>query len=441
MTEVEKCARYFKSKHEYTRLISEIRKKYEKSGELCGCIIIDNATIDECNAANQILEPKKPFYPPLIKFNAVDFEKGLHQRTNFGYVSLKSVVEAYYGSQIISKKEKRNSVLESEAEFWIDITAQEKGKTGLKWINAMISTKKYGYKTIIEKVHISCVEAKALLTNVCSVINSQISQNPIKLAELSATVTGNSHYFDKTNIAGRLLIKGLAYIADMSDDSNAENIKAIYSEFGIEPDDISGATAAVGIRLYRFDGSEHPAFKFFADSGESCLISLSNLFSIATADTDRKTIYIVENQMVYSALSGTASEHEIGLICTSGQIKLAGMKLIDMLVKSDCEIHYAGDFDPEGLQIADKLLKRYNSSKVHTWRMTADDYNSIEKGDMLPQNRIKKLDSITSLELLPVAQKIREEKRAAYQELLITQMRLDMISASSRITNKTVLCY
>lgn len=441
MTDVEKCALYFKSKHEYARLIKEIYRKYEKSGELCGYIMLNDASTEECYAANQILEPKKPFYPPQIKFHAIDFEKGLQQHTSFGCISLKSVVEAYYGEKIISKKEKKSNIFQLEINFWNDIAAQEEGTACFDWINAMINTKKYGYRTVIDKVHTSCTDAKMLLTNVCCAINSRISKNPIKLAELSAKATGNSHYFDKTNIAGRLFIKGLAYLSNMPDDTNAENIKGIYSEFGIEPDDISGATAAVGIRLYKLDGSEHPAFKAFADSGESCLISSSNLSSIVTADTDGKIIYIVENQMVFSALCNTAFEHGVGLICTSGQMKLSGINLIAMLVKSNCEIQYAGDFDPEGLQIADRLLKRYNSPKVHTWRMTVEDYDSIEKGDVLPPIRIKKLDSISSEELRPIEQKIREEKRAGYQELLIPQMRLDMITADKHTIDSVLLCY
>ncbi|MBD5383415.1 MAG: DUF2399 domain-containing protein, partial [Ruminococcaceae bacterium] len=175
-------------------------------------------------------------------------------------------------------------------------------------------------------------------------------------------------------------------------------------------------------RLYKSDMCEHPAFKIFADTGEICLISMASLMGISGADTDGKVVLAVENPMVFTALSGAAAEYGCGLICTSGQLKTSGIRLLQMLTKSNCRILYSGDFDPEGLQIADKILLRFSGYDVHTWHMSAEDYNAIEKGDELSENRLNKLNSIRSDELASAVNAIRSEKRAAYQELLVSQM-------------------
>ena len=143
--------------------------------------------------------------------------------------------------------------------------------------------------------------------------------------------------------------------------------------------------------------------------------------------------------MVFSELAAAACEHGLSLICTSGQMKYAGIRLIDMLVMSGCEIFYAGDFDPEGLQIADKLLCRYSSGKVHSWRMTPEDYASIAKGDVISESRLKKLDSIVSDELKETARLLADTKRAGYQELLIAQMSEDMAKFGEALTEKMPL--
>lgn len=294
---------------------------------------------------------------------------------------------------------------------------------------AMFSEYKYGYKTVMKEYSESTAYAQKILNYVCQAVNSRYDRiaEPIQLAVLSANITGDSHYFDRNTSAGKLLIHALAFFAEIREYNNAEKIKKIYSVFSIEPDSISGAAATVGIRIYYNDKSEHAAYKIFADRSEICLISVANLINIKYADSDTKIVYIVENQMVFSALAEIASKYHLSIICTSGQIKTAGLKLIDMLIDNNCDIYYAGDFDPEGIQIADKLLCRYNSDKFHIWRMSCDDYLSIEKSDnKISEQRLKKLLKVKSVSLKEISDLITIDKRIAYQELLIPKMMDDM---------------
>ena len=103
------------------------------------------------------------------------------------------------------------------------------------------------------------------------------------------------------------------------------------------------------------------------------------------------------------------------------------IKLLDMLVKSGCSIYYAGDFDPEGLQIADKLISRYKGY-IHIWRMRLDDYLIIDKTEPISESRMKKLDKLNDEQLRILGEIIRNEGKAGYQELLISEMEEDISS-------------
>lgn len=425
MQEAEKCVEYFKSKSGYVRIMEVIYKQYCKYGEAKGNVVISDASIEECDAVNEIVNPKNPFVPPLIKFSVRDFEAGL-KKTSFGNADLKHITEAYFEKRIVTKREIFAAAEEIKNTVFNKVREINIGCFCEKWLEAMIVQKGFGYKTVVGEITVSPNDAEKMLENVCRAINSRYNAEPVQLAVLSAEITGDSHYFDNTRTAGKLLLKGLACTAELPESKYAEEEKVIYAEFGIEPDSISSMTAAVGIRLYKSDMCEHPAFKIFADTGEICLISMANLMEISGADTDGKMVLAVENPMVFTALSGAAAEYGCGLICTAGQLKASGIRLLQMLTKSGCKILYAGDFDPEGLQIADKIIRRFSEYDVHAWHMSAEDYNAIEKGDELSEKRLNKLNSIISDELASAVNAIRSEKRAAYQELLVSQMIYDI---------------
>ena len=68
----------------------------------------------------------------------------------------------------------------------------------------------------------------------------------------------------------------------------------------------------------------------------------------------------------------------------------AGNLLIDMLCNSECEIYYSGDIDPEGIEIADKLLKRGNG-RIAPWCFFLEDYKNSISNKIISEQSLKKL--------------------------------------------------
>ena len=105
-------------------------------------------------------------------------------------------------------------------------------------------------------------------------------------------------------------------------------------------------------------------------------------------------------------------------MCMNGQPKLAGLVALDLLAVSQTVVYYAGDLDPEGLLIAQKIAQYYKG-EFHYWHMSVEDYRESLSKEVLSEKRLKSLDRITDERLLPVVESMRQERTAGYQEKLI----------------------
>lgn len=125
--------------------------------------------------------------------------------------------------------------------------------------------------------------------------------------------------------------------------------------------------------------------------------------------------------MVFSQVCDEMGGEDYAIVCTSGQLKTASLFLIDLLLKSECKLYYCGDIDPEGIEIADRVLAR-GSGQILPWRMTTQDYYRSISNEMLTDKRLNRLDKIANAQLRELAKLLKVEKKARYQEHLIDLM-------------------
>lgn len=93
--------------------------------------------------------------------------------------------------------------------------------------------------------------------------------------------------------------------------------------------------------------------------------------------------------------------------------------------KNISNIFYSGDFDPEGLSIAEKVLVR-NDGYAKLWHMGREDYELCLSEEEISEERIHKLDKIKLPCLQEVKSLMRETKKAGYQERFIETMLYDI---------------
>lgn len=418
---LKECVSYFKNNRGYKNIFQQMREKWRSYGKISGNIILNNPTLEEREAIKKFLgivsDNKK------IKFKMSDFEKGLKE-SRFNNVELIELLEEYFQEKIIYQKDEKKIIEEEKIRFFENIRAKLKveslyNKEIEKLLDTIILEKSYLFKYgednfETERMIFLSLKAVNYLSNL---------DERIKIAILGAEIAKSPHYFDRGSIAGNFLIYLLCLLFDIEETKGAENILEVYYKANIEVDSVSNYVACFGIRLYT-KLEEHGAYSEFIKNSEEYLVTLSNLSKIVKADSDNKKVFIVENQMVFSYLCECFKNRNISILCTSGQLKTAALILIDMLCETGCKIYYSGDFDPEGIEIAEKLIQR--DKNIVPWCFSKENYKISISENIISDERLKKLDKIENTYFKELIEEIKKERKAGYQELLLDKMKKDI---------------
>lgn len=424
---LQECINYFKKNTGYDRIFRAMRSKWKTYGKVAGVILIKDATAEECQALQRIMG--KAYEGNLLKFRMEDFQKAIDE-SRFGGMTLKMLLSAYFHDDLVTNKSECMVREEERQKFWLDIisAAGKEAHEAKQWLSTMREKKICGYQIVMSVYRNDRESARVILLQVCKALSivgqRQREEGRLRLAVLSSQVTGNPHCFDRNREEGKLLLNALAYRNECEYPQNAEKALELYYAAGISPDDVSSFSTAYGIHLYTAEGI-HGAYEIFIDAGEPYVVTLSNLNRIVKADCLEKKVYIVENQMVFSQICEDLNGKAVGLVCTSGQVKTASLILIDLLCRSGCHLFYSGDLDPEGICIADRLISRH-PGQITAWHMSENDYNLSVSDEDINEVRLKKLETIKNIELIPAAQKVLSKKKSGYQEQLLELLEGDM---------------
>lgn len=430
MNNNEACAEYFRGNSAYRRCFSEFEKKWKSYGRAAGIVTLKNTSEEERRAIGGILG--KIFYEDTIRFPFAEFEKGL-QYTKFAPVDFEQVLEAYFGRKMITTQERRREEEREKADFFETVEdylteCSGSDSAAVSWLREMFYEKKYGYQTVTREYGKDREQTEKLLKTVGRALflleNMQETEEEYPLAVFSAEVSGNPHYFDQGTTAGQLLVYGICYATEKCYPENAHQWRELLLSNGIVPDNISSIVHIYGLRL-QVAGDWHPAYDVFCRRQETCAVTMENLQELTAVQPTGDKVYIVENEMVFSYLLKHLEQKNVTLLCTSGQLRSAAVKLIPFLLDIGAEIYYSGDIDPEGIRIADRLWRKYGE-RIHVWRMSEEDYEKSLSEEEIGSISMKKLETVENPVLRETAKEIRKRKRAGYQENILKDLLEDM---------------
>ncbi|KYH35068.1 hypothetical protein CLTEP_10610 [Clostridium tepidiprofundi DSM 19306] len=423
MDKVNEAVEFLKKNKAYNKILKEILIKYKKLGKLSGMICMENLTSEEAMILaplnhNFFAEKKGKFS---VKKFMDNFSKG-----RFEGVDFVEVLKVYFDDNLITNKEKRDLETEKREKYFKTILEQCEGTRFEIWLNRALCEKKYGYKIIMKKYCEDKKVLKEILMNIKKALchMSFSSDNITPIALFSSNITKDSHYFDIGTVCGNLLMHAICCILDVAYPENAEKINEILYSVGIMRDELSNTTITYGLKAYT-DCKEHFGFKSFYDYKEPLIVSLKNLNKIDTVKVNNNRVFVFENPTVLVGVMEKTKHIYPSLICTSGQINICSLVLLDKIVRGGAVIYYSGDFDPEGLKIADKLKRRYKD-KLVLWRYSIEDYFNI-KSSVSIKSRESKLSSIECEELFELRDILIDEGKGGYQELLIEEYVKDII--------------
>lgn len=413
---LEDCIDFFKKNHGFKRALGEVMKKYKSLGYLGGTITIDDLSIEEKDALSGFF--KENYYSNRVKIRVEDFQKALDS-TRFHGLDFFSVLQGYCGKIILSKKEAQGLYESEKSAFFDNILDLIPYTKAYQWLESLLDSKDNGYRIISTRYDQDKLSLREDILFVAKALNNLPlwQDKKVRLAIFASDIAKNPHYFDQGTEGGKLLVYGISYLLKSSYPQNAEETLELLYKAGIIKDEVSNYTICSGLLAYR-SNSLHSGWHGFLKEIEPIQVSLYNLSNLDKVSSPKSTVFVFENPTVFTEVFEKTKHLEPSLVCTYGQVKVASLVLLDMLYKEKTLIYYSGDFDPEGLLIADKLKQRYKEQLI-LWRYDAEDYIAYETQKNIDNSRLNQLSKINSNELKSVAKLILERKGALYQESMV----------------------
>lgn len=421
----EALCQYFAASPAWRRQLEQLRKKC-LAGYANGWIQLQDATPEECRAAEGLLG--RHFTPPHLRYKLSDLEKAL-RASRFAVTDLAEFWLRMDGQPLIPRSQQKTARHTSVQGFFAAEQGQPHRSAAQNWLHALAQEKTAGYQLLAPHIGQGNAAAQWLHWVCCALDRLQQSSEPEELALCSYAVSTDPHALDLQNPAGKLLLHALAHWQECPVPARSRERTALYRRCGLLLDDLSCFTVQRGLLLTPPNGPEHPTFAAPQRQARFCLLTLSQLEDLQSASSPTGRVYILENQMVFSTLCRRPGLVQ-PMICTSGQLKEASWRLLDLLAATGCQFYYAGDFDPEGLGIADHLWQEYGG-RVHFWHMSAQDYQAALSHKPISVSRLQQLESIACPSLKPVAGRILQHKAAGYQEALVEQYFQDLKKPSA----------
>lgn len=264
------------------------------------------------------------------------------------------------------------------------------------------------------------------IERVVKAIAQRLPENELeRLPVFAQRTSGNPHAFDAQTLGGKLLLHAAYSLNDeeIPYPKTTEEKVDLLATLQIVQDDLWNFVTWQG--LYGYVANEvHPLWQAAVQTASAVNMPMRELMKIDYVQpTKGQSVWVVENSGVASTLMDAHPTAPI--ICTHGQLRLAGWRLLDLL-PTDVSIYYSGDLDPEGLLIAQKIVARYGA-RVKLWQMNEASYH-LGKSEALTAERLLKLQKVT---IIPsVVEQMNRHQQASYQEAWLNLMMADIQAAS-----------
>ncbi len=196
------------------------------------------------------------------------------------------------------------------------------------------------------------------------------SHDGVRLPVLANDVLGASHALDPGRPVATLVLRALAVLADRPPPSSAAERRDLWDAAGVVADDLSCDVLVLGLAPAG-GGRIGDGVRSFAEAGEPVRLTLRQLSAWDSLLLPGCRVRVCENPAVVAAAADRWGAACPPLVCLGGFPNHAVLTLLTRLASQGAEILYHGDFDWDGIRIANRLLE---SVPFRPWRYEAADY-------------------------------------------------------------------
>ncbi len=435
MLRLDELIANFKREKGFDRLFSLFIEKYKSYERIEKgiSVVLQQPTLEEKRALSGFLG-KDYTKNKSIKLTAAKMKKAILQ-TKYAEVmetaSFQDIVAAYHGEPLVSKREEEQRFFADRQAYFAVFEREAQSELFLKLLEWIKHTKHNRFYQMY-------TQNKDFLSKVLDDINRAFALFPLKedeyLAVFAANATGNPHAFDSNEQSGKMFLYALQIIYSFERDSkirdlNAEERSELLYEFQIMTDNLLNFVSIFYAQGKNRDGTENQLLKGAVQELAFFHLPLKEVVKLdqVTSASGHNRVFIIENSSVAAQVVNELITHGHceTILSGNGQFKIATLKFLDAFVKNGGAIYYSGDFDPEGISMANRLKKRFGA-QVHYWHYNVADYRLALSEEPISTRRLSQLTSIEDPELQPLIQAIRDTKKSGYQEKLLTSIITDL---------------
>lgn len=463
----EACLAYFRSMPVFERLLSQFCEKYRSYGCFCGSARLNIRSEDEREALEGFFA-RSYHNQKTATISAQAFRRAL-EHTRFVELSPEEILEAFAGAPLSGKREEESRRKACIARCWKAAIGQQEAYadceasrqllhelravaekeepaissedvpsigaidntahtcTSEEAVTALYRQLMSGRQELVEnKLLCAITEDLHILVRALEILNRLCVEKRYQyLPVFAAVLFGDPHRLDPGTRDAHLLQLLLQWLeiqrgveADEMNSIPSLRRQARYLSAGILLDDVSNYAMLCGVEAIGRDGLVHAGMAGFAADGAPVNVPLSVITGWAQLRCRDNTLWIVENPVVYAVLCERFGRTR-SLMCMNGQPRLSAWLILRLLRAAGTRVYYAGDFDPEGLCIAEKVQQSLLPGQCVFWHMSEADYRSAQSRKPIEARRMKMLDHLQDSLLKTTAVLIRKQGVAGYQENIL----------------------
>ncbi len=197
---------------------------------------------------------------------------------------------------------------------------------------------------------------------------------PAQLADLAATITGDTKALNHGTTLGTLVLRGLAFRLGAARPRTTEARRDLWDRNGIIVDDLASrvlvlnlAASGEGLGEWLASAREH---------GTPFYVTLHQLVTLPVTIGHGQHVHACENAVVLRRAAAELGPSARPLLCTEGQPSTAFHRLATAVTVAGGALRYHGDFDWPGVAIAAGVIARH---EARPWRLSAADYTGAIK--------------------------------------------------------------
>lgn len=444
----EACLTYLGSMPVFERLLSQFCEKYRSYGCFCGSARLSIRSEDEREALEGFFA-RSYRNQKTATISAQAFRRAL-EHTRFAELSPEDILEAFAGAPLAGKREEESRRKACIAHCWKVALEQqeayaecEASKQLLCAFRAVVESEEPAMSsetvTALYRQLMSGRQEMKETTLLCALTDDlhtlvralellnllRVEKRYQYLPVFAAELFGDPHRLDRGTRDAHLLQLLLQWLeiqwgveADEMNRIPSLRRQARYLSVGILLDDVSNYAMLCGVGAVGRDGQVHAGMEGFSMDGAPVNVPLSVITGWTQLRCRENTLWIVENPVVYAVLCERFGRTR-SLMCMNGQPRLSAWLILKILRDGGIRVYYAGDFDPEGLCIAEKVQQSLLSGQCVFWHMSEADYRSAQSQKPIEARRMKMLDHLQDPLLQSTAALIRQQGVAGYQENIL----------------------